>query len=230
MLYVTHPIWDSQEKQGLFTYIERTLTEEFNEKKPMQGIYTRNWKSYKWYRDGAPVLEDMHLPDHLIMVCKGIRRFQHDFFADDLRQWIISAKFRDFLRSHNLLEGHYEESQLTVVSTKNQPLAEQPYYLWRLFRHDNALVDFEKTPRVVSPVKPFTEYTPPKVYYPELMFQNQAQVPDLFYLDDPNYWSSFFCNEEIKLAMEKENFLGFDFYSLKEYMRVCIEQEEKGRI
>lgn len=228
MLFVTHPIRDSQEKLGLFTYIERTFTEEFNEKKPMEPIYSRNWWDYKWYQDGAPIPKEMHLPKQLLMVCKGIKHFKHDFYFDELRQWVISARFRTFLRNKHLLEGYYQESKLTVVSTKNEPIVEQPYYLLRLFRNDNALIDFDSTPKIVSPVTPFTEYTPAKIYYPDLVFRKGAKVPPLFYVDDPSYWPSFFCNEEIMMAMKEERFLGFDFYTLEEYIKVAVEQERRS--
>lgn len=227
MLFVAYRHQEPQDKLGLPIDIEQTYTEEFNEKKPMVAVNARNWRDYNRYQDGVPVPEKFSLPPKLFMVLKGIKRFVPDFFTQTGGEWLVSARFLAFLKQHRLLEGHYEESELTVVSTTKKPLTDKQYYLLRLFKSDDALVDFEKTPKVVSPVKPFTKYTPPKVYYSDLVFQEGATVPPLLYLHDRSYWHSFICNEDIKAAMEKEQFLGFAFYTLEEYLQVQIEWEKR---
>ncbi|UOQ55558.1 Imm43 family immunity protein [Hymenobacter cellulosivorans] len=226
MLYVASRIPVQNTKLGLPIYIERTFTEVFDEKKPMYSPVPRPWWDYNVYRDGVPVPAHLRLPPKLLMVVKTLRRFNPDFFSDRPREWTVSERFRAFLHKRGLLEGYYEESALTVISTSQKELTTQPYYLLRLFRFDNDLVDFEKTPKVVSPIQK-TPLTPPNVYYPELVFQQGAKVPPLFFLNDRSYFYSFFCDEETKRAMEQEQFLGFVFYTLEEYIQMKIDLEKQ---
>ena len=228
MLFIAYRQQESQDKLGLPIDIEQTYTEEFNEKKPMVAVNSRNWRDYNRYKDGIPVPDAFRLPAKLIMVLKGIRRFEPDFFTQTGAEWLVSAPFLTFLKKHRLLEGHYEESELTVVSTTKKPLTNKQYYLLHLFKSDNDLVDFEKTPKITSPVKPFTKHTPPMVYYPDLVFKEGVVVPPLLYLHDRSYWHCFICNEDIKVAMEKEHFLGFTFYTFEEYMQLQIEWEKQS--
>ena len=125
------------------------------------------------------------------------------------------------------MTDNYEQSKLTVISTTQKPLAKQEYYLLRLFSSSNDLVDFDKTSKLISPVKPFTEFDSPFTYNIKLVFKPEVQVPALFYLYDESYFYSFFCNEEIKAAMEEEQFLGFDFYTLEEYAQMRIDWERR---
>lgn len=226
MLFVTHHARESQPKLGLSIFLDRTFTEKFNEKKPMEGIYSSDWHRYNRHKHGVPVPEQMQLPPKLLMVCKGLKRFQADFFSQHATEWIVSERFFTFLQQRHLLEGQYEQSELTVVSTSNKSITEQPYFLLRLNANANALVDFEKTPTIISPVKPLTKHTPPTVYYPELIFQAGVQPPALFYLDNPSYRYSFFCTEHVKAEMQQEKFLGFDFYTLEEYAQECLFREQ----
>ena len=160
MLFVAYQPQESQDKLGLPTFIHRTFTEEFNGKKPMQGIYTHNWQPYSYKHDGVPVPKDMQLPSKLIMVCKGLKRFVPDFFSDTPAEWIVSNQFKSFLQQHKLLQDYYEASALTVLSDKGNSITDKEYSLLRFSKDDNALVDFEKTPTVASPQKPLTKHTP----------------------------------------------------------------------
>ncbi|UOQ55556.1 Imm43 family immunity protein [Hymenobacter cellulosivorans] len=227
MLYVAYRPRESQDKIGLPTSIHRTFTEEFNEKKPMEGIYSGNWHRYNRLQNGVSVPEELRLPAKLFMVCKGLKRFIPDVYFDDLREWIVSTQFLSFLKEHRLLEGHYEESELTVLSTTKKPITDKSYHLLRFFRFDNELVDFEHTPKVISPKKPLTKHTPPMVYYSELLFHQDAQVPPMFILDDCSYWRSFFCSEEIKAAIEQEAFLGFNLYTITDFVQERLEREQR---
>jgi hypothetical protein len=228
MLYVAayHP--DQDPALGLPIFLDRTFTEVIDEKKPMYSPVPRPWWDYHASRDGVPVPEPLRLPPKLFMVVRKQRRFTPDFFCDKPGYWIVSERFRAFLRARGLLEGHYEESALTIVSTGQKVLATPPYYLLRLFRDDNDLVDFANTPTVVSPVKPFTRFTQPYVYYPELVFRPGVAVPPLFFLHDCSYYYSFFCDEETKQALEQEQFLGLVFYTLEAYMQVQIDWERRS--
>jgi hypothetical protein len=226
MLFVTARVQDPNPKLGLPIDIERTFTEVFNEKKPMYSPIPRPWWGHYGY-SGVMPSDNLRLPAKLLMVCKGLRYFNPDFYSDRARNWIVSARFLEFLQTHGLLQGTYEQSELTVMSTTQKPIASQPYYLLRLFTNSRDLVDFERTTKLVSPVKPFTEFTPPYVYYTDLAFKPDTKVPPLFYLDDRSYFYSFFCNEEIKAAMESAKFLGFDFYTLADYAQLHIDWEQR---
>lgn len=227
MIYVAHLPHEPQDKLGLPTFLHRTFTEEFNEQKPMEGIYSSKWPNYSQLRDGAPVPESLRLPAKLILVCKGIRRFMPDFFTDTPLEWIVSAAFLKFLKSnHLLLEGYYEQSELTLLSATKKPITTKQYYLLRLIKNYNALIEFEKSPKVFSSQKPLTEQTPARFYYSDLVFQRHAQVPPLFFPNDRSYWYSFFCNEEIKTEIEKENFLGIRFHTLEDYAQEQLYYEQ----
>lgn len=222
MIFVAHRPRETQEKLGLPTFIHRTFTEKFNEKKPMEAVfseYSREQLAYNPRRDGVPVPDNRRLPPQLLMVCKGLKKFAADFYADSSRQWIVSGRFLDLLKSHNLLAEHYEESKLTVVSTKNQPISDKQHYLLRFFKDDNSLVDFERSPHVASTEKLLTPKTPLRLYYHDLVFREGAAIPPMLYLDQESFWYGFLCTKEIKAMMEEEQFLGFDFYTLEEYVR-----------
>jgi hypothetical protein len=226
MLFVAARVQDPNPKLGLPIDMERTFTEVFNEKRPMYSPLPRPWWDY-WRRPAGEFPQNLRLPAKLLMVCKGLRYFNPDFYSDRGRDWTVSARFLEFLQTRGLLQGEYEQSELTVLSTTQKPITSQPYYLLRLFENGNDLVDFERTTKLISPVKPFTELTPPYVYYTKLAFKLDTKVPPLFYVDDRSYFYSFFCNEEIKAAMEAEKFLGFDFYTLEEYAQLRIERERR---
>ncbi|RPD43603.1 hypothetical protein DNI29_23465 [Hymenobacter sediminis] len=227
MFFVIDKIAQADDQAGLPLVISRTLTEEFNEEKPTEALNSRPWSRYNPQRDGVPVPAQFQLPPQLHMVCKGLRRFRADLFSDSLRQWVVSARLRDFMQRHGWLAGHYEESNLTIVSTGNKPLTDQPYYLLRLFRDDNSLVNVDQSPHILSPVKPLTKHTPPNTYYQDLVFRPEASVPPLFYLQEPAYWQVLICTEETKTLLEQEKFMGLTFYSLEEHAQRSIERERK---
>ena len=227
MLFVAARILNADPKLGLPIDVGRVFTEVFNEKKPLLSPVPRPWWDYQRYPEGVEVPKNLRLPAKLLMVCKGLRYFNPDFYSDRPRDWTVSARFLKFLQSRDLLTGCYEQSKLTVVSTTQKPIADQEYHLLRLFCSSNDLVDFDRTRKIVSPIKPFTEFTPPYIYYTELAFKKGVTVPPLFYLDDRSYFYSFFCNEEIKSAMEKDGFLGFIFYTLEEYSAMRIDWEKR---
>jgi hypothetical protein len=65
MLFVAHPLREAQDKLGLPVDIYCTFTEEFNEKKPMEALNSRNWRDYNRFKDGVPVPERFRLPPEL---------------------------------------------------------------------------------------------------------------------------------------------------------------------
>lgn len=227
MLYVAHRLREPQDKLGLPVGIYATFTEEFNEKKPMEALNSRNWRRYNRHKDGVPPPEEFRLPEKLFMVCKGLKRFEADFYTQTPTEWLISRRFLAFLQERHLLDGYYEQSELTIVSPQKKPITDKPYYFLRLLKNDNALIDFASIPKVTSPKKPLTKHTPPTVYYPALHFQAGVQIPPMFFLDDPSYWYSFFCNESVKAEMEEAGFLGFDFYTLEEGVQEQIERDKQ---
>lgn len=192
----------------------------------MQPIYSRDWLFYNRYKDGIPVPESLRLPPKLLLVCKNLRSFTADFFSDEPIEWIVSERFLAFLQNRHLLEGQYEQSELTLVSTGGKQITDRPYFLLRLFGNANGLIDFSRSPQVISRHKPLSKTAPRQVYYSDFIFR-EVIIPPLFFLDDRNYWYSFICNEEIKQAMEAEKFLGFDFYTLSEYMQEMEHRVER---
>ncbi|RPD43594.1 hypothetical protein DNI29_23410 [Hymenobacter sediminis] len=226
MLYIACRIRESQDKEGLPTFLDRTFTEEFNEKKPMEGIYSSNWRRYNPYQHGFPVPKDFSLPTSLLMICKGIKRFEPDLYFDNLHTWIVSEQFLIFLKEHHLLEQHYEQSKLTVLSTTKKSITNKQYFLLRFFRDDNDLIDFKKTPKIVSPKKPLTKHTPPTVYYPDLIFREGIASPAMLYIDEESLLGTFICTEQIKEMIEQKNFVGFNFYTLEGYVQERLYKEQ----
>ena len=130
------------------------------------------------------------------------------------------------MQQHQLLADHYEACQLTVVSNKNQPLADKPYYLLRFFRDDSPLVDFAHSPTVASSQPPLTPETPPVLYYSDLVFKAGVEVPSMLHFRQNGFDFAFLCNKEIKQIMEEKKFLGFDFYTLPEYVEERLYREK----
>ncbi len=229
MLFIAYRPRTSENKLGVPTFIDRLYTEEFNEKKPMEAIFSSispQQLNYNPYRDGIPIPVENRLPQHLIMVCKGLTKFNSDFYVDGIRQWIVSEKFHNFMTIHNLMSNSYEICELTPVSTKNLRISDKNYFLLRFFSNDNLLVDLESSPKISSSKKPLTKKTPPTFYYPDFVFKNDAAVPPMLHLELTDYWPTFLCNAEIKALMEEEHFLGFDFYTLPEYVEERLYREK----
>lgn len=214
------------EQKGLPVFLDRTYTEKFNTEKPMEPIYSGEWARYNRHQDSAPLPERMRLPAQLILVCKGLRSFQADFFSDEPMQWIVSERFLKFLQERELLAVQYEQSRLEIVSTGNKPITNQAYFLLRLLSSSNDLIDFAQSPQVISRHKPLSKTAPRKIYYTDFVFYKE-ETPAFLVIDDRAYWYTFLCNSEIKQAIEGENFLGFDFYKLVEYMQEMEHRAEK---
>jgi hypothetical protein len=227
MLFVAfRPQFD---KPSVPVFINRIYTEHFNNKSPMEPLfstYSSDFLDYNPHSDGIPAPDSMRLPPHLVMVCKGLRRLTSDFYADSIERWVVSEQFYALLKKFKLLSNHYEECKLTVVSTKNQPISDKEYYLIRIFQNDNALVDFDRSPSVPSTIKPRTKSAPLTLYYPELIFHSAEAVPPMLYLDQKCFRYGFLCNQEVKHEMEQRDFSGFDFYGLKEFVQEQLYREK----
>lgn len=217
------------EQKGLPVFLDRTYTEEFNAEKPMEPIYSGEWARYNRYQDGTPPPEAMRLPAKLLLVCKGLRSFQADFFSDEPMHWIVSERFLQFLQERKLLEVQYEQCRLEIVSTGNKPITKQTYFLLRLLSSSNDLIDFAQSPQVVSKHKPVSKTAPRKIYYSDFVFY-QGAAPAFLVVDDRAYWYTFVCNSDTKQAMESEHFLGFDFYTLAEYTQEMEHRAEKPNL
>lgn len=229
MLFVAYRPHASQDKLGLPTFIDRVFTEVFHEKKPMQAVfekYVKEQLNYNPKRDGIPAPANRRLPPHLLMVCKGLKRLELDFYADVYKQWIVSDRFYQLMQQHQLLADHYEACELTVVSTKNQPLTDKPYYLLRFYRDDSDSIDFAHSPSVPSTQAPLTPETLPLLYYSDLVFKPGVKAPAMLYIEKKCFVSTFLCNEEIKREIEAVQFRGFDFYTLPAYVEESHYREQ----
>lgn len=214
---------------GIPVFIDRIYTESFNEKKPMEPIFNEfspDFLNYNSNSDGVPAPANMQFPSHLIMVCKGLRKLASDFYADSIDRWIVSERFYAFMKEHKLLEQQYEVCQLTVVATSNKPISNRQYYLLRFFQKDDELVDFAHSPSIKSTKKPLTKKSPQMLYYPELVFYPNVTVPPMLFLEMKCFRYGFICNSEIKEQMDREQFLGFDFYTLSGYVQEQLYREQ----
>lgn len=130
------------------------------------------------------------------------------------------------MQQHQSLADHYETCELTVVSTKNQPLTSTPYYLLRFYRDDSELIDFAHSSSVPSTQAPLTPETPPLFYYSKLVFKPGIEVPPMLHVRQGSFAFAFLCNQEIKQAMEAAQFRGFDFYTLPAYVEESHYREQ----
>jgi len=212
-LFVSLLPFEDDNKSGLPAHIYRIYTEEFNPKQPMKPVYSTDWLFYMPKRDGVPVPENLRLPPNLFMVCKGLRKITFDFYTQEAGEWVVSADFLNFLQTNNLLKEHYEISKLTILTTTGKNLGEKPYFLLRLFKYDNELVDWENCPAIDADRKTGINFK----FYPDLSFHSGVKVPEMLFINQIAFKHSFIVNDNIKSLMEKENFVGFDFYTLPDF-------------
>lgn len=212
-----------QQKQGLPVFIHRIYTEEFNSNKPMKPIYSSDWLFYNPFRDGIPVPKEKQLPSKIIMVCKSVKKITFDFFSIEPREWIISDRFYHFINEHSLLENQYEVSNLEVVSSKNEKIGTKEYKLLRLYKTMDNFIDFKNSPNILRSKKIPGRQFP---YYKDLSFLTD-EIPDMFYLEEISFFLSFIVTEPIKSLMDKENFLGFDFYTLDEFVEERVFRDSQ---
>ena len=205
-------------RKGLPIFISYRLMEEINEKKPFDPIYKTDWLLYHPIKHGIPPKEEYKLPKKLIMICE-LSKLVLDFFPLFTYRWLVSESFLNFLVENELLpENRVEVAVITELLSrrKMQPISEKKYYIIRWFRPFNDLLDIEKTQTDIvkhSEGKGWREH----VYYKKIFFKDNV-CPNLFFLHQPFYYDCFFVTQEIRDKMESKKFLGFDFYTLEEFM------------
>ena len=196
-------------------FIHKIYTESINEKKPMEPVYSSDWLFYNPKKDGIPAPKELMLPPKLIAVCKAVKSFEQDFFVSEIREWIVSERFYDFLKVNQFLEGYYEESSLTLVSDKGKKVSSKNHYLLRFYKGYDEFIDFENSPKI----QPKKGAGLPKVYYPDLVLKEGVELPKMFYLDEACFRYSFFVNEEVKQKLQEQQFLGFEFFDPESFVK-----------
>lgn len=202
-------------KPGFPVDIECTFTESLDTPDPYnKPVQTGGWPDYDVYK-GKPVPPsgEFALPDKLYWVCKNLKRFDVDFFYKGyFFRFIVSGAFLEFIRENSLLEGEYDYCPLEPVSPKKDPIALRGYYYLRVFRFHNHIVDRNTTPKVKK-----QRVVLPMHYYPHFNFVEGAEVPPMFFINDPVYAQGFFCNEEIKSKMVAAQLAGFALVPMQEF-------------
>jgi|GEM_PF-2565823 len=212
--------YNGDKENGVPIDLHMIFTEEFNSQKPMEATYRTQWLSYNPKRNGTPVPDELKLPSELFLVCKGERKLSFDFFTQNRGEWLVSSEFLNFIKDNNLLDGKYEISKLTVLSTGGKPITKKQYFLVRILQYNNDLIDWEKTPTVDACEKPIN-YD----FYPSICFKENLEIPEMLFIDKIAFKHSFLASERIKSMMENQKFIGFDFYTLSEF----IEESQNRR-
>ena len=219
-LFVSLIHFKDNSKNGLPVFINRIYTEKINESKPMQPIYTNEWLFYNLKKDGIPVPEKFILPKHIFMICKGLKEINFDFYTQERGEWIVSEKFYNFIKSNHLFENLYDICKLTIQTTTGKKLGTKEYFLMRFIKDNDDLVDWENSPNTVSNRNTGIKFS----FYEELVFYENKNIPAAMFFTKIAFKHSFVIKENIKEIIEKENFLGYDLYTLKDFI---IESQKR---
>jgi hypothetical protein len=217
--YVSLRPFMDDSKNGFPAYIHMIYTEKINTSKPMQPIYTNNWLYYNLKRNGTPVPDEYKLPKQLFLICKSIKDIKFDFYTQEAGEWIVSEDFYNFIIKQNCFIDLYETSELTIQTTKGKRIGFKKYYLMRFIGNNDNLVNWEESSQIDANVNTGIRYK----FYSELNFYDKVNIPQILYFSKIAFKESFVVNENIKDLMMKNNFLGFDFYTLNEF----IEEKQK---
>jgi hypothetical protein len=213
-LYVSLRHFKDNSTNGLPVSIDRIYTEEINVSKPMQPYYSREWLFYNPQKDGIPVPENLKLPQNLYMICKGLRKINFDFYTQERGEWIVSDAFMNFIKEHKLFENSYEISELNIQTTTGKQLGSKRYFLMRFFQDNNDLVDWDNSQQIESNRRTGIKFC----FYKDLCFFEDKAILDAMFFTKIAFKHSFVMTEKIKLLIEKENFLGYDFYKLNDFV------------
>ena len=201
-------------KNGIPADINMIYTEELNAKNSMQPIYNSDWLFYRPKKDGIPIPENLKLPKELYLICKGLKKINFDFYTQEMGFWIVSVDFLSFLKTHKAFENQYEVSKLTILTNRNEKLETKDYYLLRFFQYNDNLVDWEESDKINAGIKVGVNYD----YYPQLTFKNEKELPLFLAFSKIAFKRSFLVEQSVKEELLNKKFLGFDLYSLQEFV------------
>jgi hypothetical protein len=207
-------------KNGFPADINMVYTEEINPKNAMNPIYKNEWLFYRHKKDGIPVPDKFKLPQKLFLICKSIKKISFDFYTQETGQWIISDDFLEFIQTNKAFAGYYELSELTILTNKEEKIGNKKYYLMRFFKYDDEIIQWENCNKIT--VKHGIEYN----VYSELNFKENIESPLFLIFSIPSFKHAFIAEEEMKNKMAEKNLLGFNFYTLEEYMKESVKRIE----
>ena len=211
--YVSLRHFEDNSKNGLPVDIDMIYTEKVNVSKPMIPYYSTEWLHYNQKKDGIPVPENLKLPHQLYLICKGLKKIVFDFYTQETGEWIVSNNFLDFMKTNKLFNNLYEISELTIQTTTGAVLGSKKYFLLRFFQNNNDLIDWDNSPHVEADRKTGIKFN----FYNDLQFINNKTMLDAMFFTKIAFKHSFVITEKIKLLIEKEKFLGFDLYTLRDF-------------
>ncbi|MBO0933297.1 Imm43 family immunity protein [Fibrella aquatilis] len=202
---------------GVPAYVDMTLTEQIDGKDPYnKPVRTTKWFDYDVYQGNpVPPSGEFALPDELYCLCSGIKTFDTDFYYSGyFYRFIVSEKFLLFIENNSFLEGAYDYCPLTILSKKLEPITQQPYYLLRVFRFHQELINWQDSPTVAK-----KESFNKQVYYPELVLaKTEQELPGLFFANQRGFSDCFFCTEPTKQLIDKQLFRGIALVSPTDYV------------
>ena len=214
-LYVSLIHFEDNSRNGLPVDIYRIYTEKINKSKPMQPYYSTEWLFYRPKRDGIPVPEKLRLPQHLYMICKGLKKINFDFYTQNRGEWIVSNDFLNFIKGHKLFDTLYEISELIIQTTTGVVLGSKKYFMIRFFQDNNDLIDWDNSPQVEANRRIGIKFN----FYNDLIFKDDKNIPDAMFFTKIAFKHSFVITEKTKTLIEKEKFLGFELYTLQDFVK-----------
>ena len=144
-----------------------SVTEEFFPKNPNK-FKRGTWWNYSRILNPFPVEEKYRLPEELILVVKRQKKVLFDYLDYRVGIKIFSEKLLDLLIA-NGLNPNYDKAKLTIINTKGENIAEQPYFYVRFGSFDDKLFTYDDTLKIAS--KDF----PDDFLYPDLKLKESSE-------------------------------------------------------
>ncbi|RPD43591.1 hypothetical protein DNI29_23395 [Hymenobacter sediminis] len=207
-------IWFSQPAErptGVPARGDVTYTDDFNPKKPMYGADAL-WLDYNHQlMPFPPPSQELELPAHLFVVVKKHKEVLFDFFSLDINYKIVSRDLLIFLQAHGIKEG-YETAKASIINTKGNPISTKEYFVIRIARFHDNLLDFDVDTKVESQSLP-NHY----------LYSNIRIKPDTsqsaFFSEKITYGESLIVSENLRKEI-KNKFYATTLLSPEEYIAI----------
>ncbi|UOQ55560.1 Imm43 family immunity protein [Hymenobacter cellulosivorans] len=205
-------IWYSQpaeQPKGVPARGNVTYTDDFNPKKPMYGA-DAPWLDYNHQlMPFPPPSKELKFPDHLFVVVKKHKEILFDFFSLDVNHKIISKNLLVFLQEYGLNEG-YEIAKASIIDTKGNVISTKEYFVIRIARFDDKLLDF------ISDTKVESNTLRNHYLYKDIRIINSTKQ-QAFFSEKITYGESLLLSEYLKEKII-DNFYAATLLSPEEYV------------
>lgn len=205
-------IWYSQpaeQPKGVPARGDVTYTDEFNPKKPMYGA-DAPWLDYNHQlMPFPPTSKELKFPDHLFIVVKKHKEILFDFLSLDVNHKIISKSLLTFLQEHGANDG-YEIAKASIIDTKGNVISTKEYFVIRIARFDDKLLDFVSNTKVESS-NLHNHYV-----YKDIRILNDTKQ-QAFFSEKITYGESLLLSEDLKEEI-RDKFYAVTLLSPEQYV------------